>query len=459
MTDSRASYLPLVSVFGDPEIANIFSERATIAAWLDVETELAAAQASIGIIPEEAAVAIASAAHSFVVDVDRLREETRRVGYPILPLLDALAEADDPQVGAYLHWGATTQDIMDTGLVLQVERGLRRIEQLEILLGDALTHLALTHRSAVIAGRTHGQQAVPTTFGAKVAVWLDELTRHLERIRGLRDRVLVVQLFGAGGTGAAMGEASPIIRARLAERLGLGTTSAPWHTARDTFAELGFDLAAASSTCAKMAREVVDLSRSEIAEVRESGGHHRGASSTMPQKANPILSEAVVGMGHLAIQQVPSLLLAMQAGHERSAGEWQIEWDALPGLFSLAGGCLSGMWSVMSDLQVFPLRMRANLEADGGMIMAEAVMFAVAPTLGRAAAHDLVYGLCAKARAQSRSFEDVICESPLGSGPTALPGLTELLRPERYIGEATQTVDYALERWESSRSTMGQRKA
>ena len=198
----------------------------------------------------------------------------------------------------------------------------------------------------------------------------------------------------------------------------------------------------------KLAREVIELSRSEIAEVREASGRHRGASSTMPQKANPILSEAVVGMGSLAIQQVPALLAAMQAGHERAAGEWQIEWDAIPTLFSMAAGCASASAELVDGLQVFPARMLSNLDADGGMVMAEALMMAAAGRLGRARAHDLVYDLCTAAREQGRPLRDVVRDSADGELLANLPPIDDVLAPASYLGEAELIVDDVLAAWE-----------
>jgi 3-carboxy-cis,cis-muconate cycloisomerase len=446
--NERRPFLPLSAVFGDPVMAGIFSEIGYVEAWLAVERGLASVQADLGLVPAHAAARIAEALRVERIDLARLREETRTVGYPILPLLTMLSESTPADVGAYLHLGATTQDIMDTGLILQVERALDRIDELASRLGDAIAGLAVAHRSTIMAARTHAQQAVPTTLGAKAAVWLAEVGRHRQRLAVLRPRLLVVELFGAGGTAAALGPHSRAVRHGLATRLGLGSTDVPWHTSRDNLAELGFVLAAMASTCVKLARELIELSRSEIAEVREASGRHRGASSTMPQKANPILSEAIVGMGSLAIQQVPALLAAMQAGHERAAGEWQIEWDTIPTLFSMAAGCLSTGAELVLGLQVFPARMLSNLDADGGMVMAEALMMAAAGSLGRARAHAVVYDLCVAAREQGRPLRDVVRELAAPELLANLPAIDDLLAPASYLGEAEVIVDEALAAWE-----------
>lgn len=418
-----------------------------VESWLEVERELACVQAELGIIPVEASERIRAEATIEKINVRRLNEETRTVGYPILPLLDEINAQSSPEVSAYIHWGTTTQDIMDTGLALQMARALDRVEELTIRLGSAIARSAEMYRDVPMAGRTHAQQAVPTTLGAKMAVWLGEVERHLDRIRALRPRLLVVQLYGAGGTAAALGDASRETRHRLAARLGLYSSDVPWHTARDSIAEIAFVLAAAAGTCGKLAKEVINLSRSEIAEVREEVGWHRGASSTMPQKTNPIASEVVVGMSALVRQLVPALLDAMQAGHERSAGEWQIEWDSLPLAFSLAAGCLTNTCEIVEGLQVFPNRMRANLSIDGGMIMSEAVMMALARIIGRAEAHDLIYAACALARSRDVSLADSLQQSLDESLLQQLPPMRDLLNPDNYLGEAQAIVSSAVGHW------------
>lgn len=421
-------FLPLVDVFGDEVTLELFSERALVDAWLEAERALAAAQAELGIVPQEAADAIA-AVTAETVDLERLRERTRVVGYPILPLLEQVRAASPEEVARYLHWGATTQDVMDTGLALVLSRALDRVESLTVQLGNAVGQRADEHRATVMVGRTHAQPAVPITFGGKLAVWLAELTRHVTRLRAARRGAAVVELFGAAGTAAALGEQSRELRRRVAERLSLANVEVPWHTARDSVAEAGFALAALAATCGKIGREVIELSRPEIGELSEARGDHRGASSTMPQKANPIDSEAVVGLSLIATQQVPALLAAMQGTHERAAGEWQAEWDAMPLLATAAAGAVAGAARIVEGLQVFPERMRANVDADESL-MAEAAMMMLAPKLGRGAAHDAVYEAHRTGRSLAETF-----------------GIT--LDPAQYLGESDAIVTAALSAWEA----------
>jgi 3-carboxy-cis,cis-muconate cycloisomerase len=448
MTPVGRPFLPLLETFGDATMHGVFSEEAAIRAWLEVERALAEAEADEGVVPRSAADAIVEHLSLLEFEPGVLAEGTRHVGYPILPLLQAAGRSADPEVRAYLHWGATTQDIMDTGLVLQMREALARVTSLEEDLGSVLARRALEHRGTVMAGRTHGQQAVPTTFGAKAAGWLDELTRHHRRLGELGPRLLVVQLFGAGGTGAALGDASARVRRGLADRLGLRSVHVPWHTSRDSLAEACFVVAGTSGLCVRIAREVIDLARTEIGELREAVTHGRGASSTMPQKANPILSEAIVGLGTMAASQLPAVWSAMQPRHERAAGEWQVEWDVIPTLFASAAGALARTTEMLDDAAVDARRMRANLDAEGGLIMAEALMMALAPACGRARAHDLVYDLCRSAREQGRSLREIV-EVELEPGlADRLPPVASILDPNAYLGETEAIVDAAVLEWD-----------
>ena len=371
--------MPLVDVFGEDDVTKLFSEESYVSAWLEVERALAWAQADLGIIPADAAMEIETVAVPGAIDLDLLRERILVVGYPILPLLEQI-ESASPTAARYIHWGATTQDIMDTGLALLVGRALDRIGVLVCELGDELA------RSRCRA--PHDRDGGPN---ARPAGGPDHLRRQVGRLARRADPPP-----DAASGSARAGSRRPTLRCsrhgscvRAAEhgcpprrrtRLGLGVVDVPWHTARDGLAEVGFVLASVAATCGKLAREVVELSRPEIGEVREEGGRLRGASSTMPQKANPIGSEAVVGLSIVAGHQAGVLLAAMQGTHERAAGEWQAEWDALPLVCAATAGAVAGARRVLAGLAVHPDRMRSNLSVEGGTIMAEAVMMAIAGT-------------------------------------------------------------------------------
>jgi len=430
-------------LYADDGMAAIFSEERTIGTWLQTEAALARAQAAAGILRPEDADAITAVAVMDTIDPGRLWAESRNVGYPILPLVRMLAAALPAGPNGRVHYGATTQDIMDTGLALQLSAALLRLDELASSLGDRLAHHLEEHRGTVMAARTHAQQAVPTTFGAKLAVFLTEFARHRERLREAHPRLAVLSLFGAGGTSAALGPAVAEVRTHMARELGLRPTQVPWHVARDGVAEFGHLCALLAATCCRLGREVIDLSRTEIDELHESTGHHRGASSTMPQKANPILSEAIVGMAASAGALASSNYRLMEAGHERAAGEWQIEWHTIPTLAGLAGGCLAVANELVDGWQVRPVAMRENLAVDGGLVMAEAQMMRLAPVLGRERAHDVVYAAAAAARRTGQRLTDLL------DGADGADGAVNPVQAEAYLGDIDGVCAAALRIWQA----------
>lgn len=435
-------------LYADEGMTAIFSEERTIGTWLQTEAALANAQAAAGVLSREDAEAIAAVAVMDTIDASRLWTESRNVGYPILPLVRMLAAALPAGPNGRVHYGATTQDIMDTGLALQLSSALLRLDELTLSLGDRLARHLEEHRGTVMAARTHAQQAVPTTFGAKLAVFLTEFARHRERLREAHPRLAVLSLFGAGGTSAALGPAVAEVRTHMARELRLSPAQVPWHVARDGVAEFGHLCALLAATCCRLGREVIDLARTEIDELHESSGHHRGASSTMPQKANPILSEAIVGMAASAGALASSNYRLMEAGHERAAGEWQIEWHAVPTLAGLAGGCLSVANELVDGWQVRPDAMRENLSVDGGLVMAEAQMMRLAPALGRERAHDLVYAAAGTARRTGQRLADLL-EGADGADGAANPVLADA-----YLGDVDGICAAALDIWQSDRQPL-----
>jgi 3-carboxy-cis,cis-muconate cycloisomerase len=426
----------------DPAMQEIFGEDRCIADWLAVESALATAQEALGILTEEEAGAVRAAVAQAPIDRAALWAEAGNVGYPILGLVQAIVAGIPEGVPERVHYGATTQDIMDTALALALRDALRRLDELALALGDALARLVDAHRETVMAGRTHAQQAVPTTLGAKLAVFLGQITRHRVRIAESVPRIAVVSLHGAGGTSAAYGPRADELRDRVALELGLASATVPWHVARDGVVEFGQVCTQLAATAARLAREVIDLSRTEIGELSESGGHHRGASSTMPQKRNPIGSEAVVGLSVTAAALAGALPRAAEAGHERSAGEWQIEWHVVPQVACLTAAALLRAAEVVDGLVVHPDAMAANLRADGGLIMAEAYMMALAPALGRQRAHDVLY-----AAARSVREDGLDLHAAVVSACAAQEALPDLPTPGAYIGLCTAVCDAALGAW------------
>jgi 3-carboxy-cis,cis-muconate cycloisomerase len=443
-------FLILSCLYGDEVMATVFGEESTISGWLEAEAALALAQAEVGVLPRSVGDAVAAAATLDNVDREQLWAQTRNVGYPILSLVRMIDAVLGPEAEGRVHYGATTQDIMDTGLALQLRDAVGRLTKLTQAFGDSVAILVDRHRHTVLAARTHGQQAVPTTFGAKMAVLLAELTRQRQRLIELGPRVALVSLYGAGGTSAALGDHAPAVRRAMATRLRLGSTDVPWHVARDSQAEFGYVCAGLAATCSRLAREIIDLARTEIGEVAEADGHHRGASSTMPQKDNPIGSEAVIGMSATASALSASLGRAMEAGHERAAGEWQIEWEVLPQLAVLAAGCLHEATEITAGLRVFPEVMRRNLSGDG-YVMAEAYMMRLADALGRERAHDLVYAAVREARDRDEPLEAVLTRhATTGEREAIIP-----IPPEAYVGVPDLACDAALGEWGSAAATSG----
>lgn len=443
----RAAPFTLDQAFLDPGMSEVFSERATVRAWLRVEGALARCQADLGLIPALAAARIETAADALVVDPDELWNGMRVVGYPILPTVQALCQQLDPPDAAWVHFGATTQDIMDTGLALQIDAGIARLRELVVALGDTLALLCHEHRATVMAARTHVLQAVPTTLGAKLAVYLTDVQALLDRLDVARAAACGVSLFGAGGTGAGFGASPQKLRDALAERLGLERRSVSWHTARSGLVQFGFTAALAAQVSGRLATEVINLSRTEIAEVSEARGHLRGASSTMPQKSNPILCEAAVGASVITGSLLPALHAAAQPSHERAAGEWHAEWFVIPTIARQAATALALVGTVMAGVVVDPARMRLNLDQDGGLILTEAYMFALADTVGREEAHRVLYSVAQDARRLSTSLsEEVARRLPELTARLAAEGRFPL-SPESYLGEACDVAEHAAAQW------------
>lgn len=442
----KAPFSMLWQFAANDDQLDIFSSDSTITTWLDTEAALAQAQAKHGVITEEDAKAITGAAVLENMDRERLWADAKNVGYPILGLVRQISEHLPEGPNGRVHYGATTQDIMDTALALQMTRSLDKLDAQMRRLGDALAERAEEHKDSVMPGRTHAQQAIPTTFGATLATLLGQVRRQRERLAQARERVAVISLYGAGGNNAAQGETAPAVRHDMAEILGLRDPQISWHVERDVLADFGWICATVCGTIAKFGRNIVDLSRTEVAEVFEPYNSHRGASSTMPQKVNPISSELMIGISTVAGALSSALPRIQESGHERAAGEWQGEWFLIPTLGNLAGAAVDEAIVVAEGMRVDTERMRANLDLDGGLIMAEAQMIQLAPALGREKAHDLVYEACAKARETHTHFQEELPVIAREHGKEdLLPD--EFVKPEHYVGEAAQMVEEAVARW------------
>lgn len=440
---SQGPFSLLMRLYGDPEMSACWSAERSITLWAQVEAALAQSQADLGIITPSAAEDISGAARVVAESgADSIWPSAANVGYPILPVVRLLDDRAGQGKGR-VHLGATTQDIMDCAFSIQMRDATDLLITRAVRVGDLLAHLTELHASTVMAGRTHAQQAVPTTFGAKLAVFLDQLSRCIDRLAQERHLVARVSLFGAAGTSAALGEHSGELRDRLAESLGLQPADVPWHVGRDAFFIQSANAIALSQVAHRLAKEVIDLSRTEVHEVSEASGTHRGASSTMPQKSNPILSEAIIGFAVSASSLLPAAARMAESGHERSAGEWQVEWQVLPELFVLVSSALVQAASLLEGLQVDASAMRENLALDHGLLMAEAYMMALAPNLGRERAHDVVYSACLEARRTDDDLRTVL-EGVLSEEHRAL---VKGVAPEHYLGEAREVCGTVVTRW------------
>jgi 3-carboxy-cis,cis-muconate cycloisomerase len=421
----------------------VFCDKATIARYVDVEVALAAAEASVGVIPKDAAAAIKRLARADAIDLAELKAETDLVGYPIVGIVHQLAKQCG-RAGGYIHWGATTQDIMDSATVLQLREALPLIDADLAALEVALAALAGKYRDTVMAGRTHLQHALPVTFGYKAAVWLGMVTRHRERLAQLGPRVLVGQFAGAAGTLASLGDKGLAVHDALMDELGLGRPATPWHVARDGFAEAVSLLGLITGTLAKIATDVMLMMQTEVGEAFEPFVQGRGSSSTMPQKRNPISCEMILALARIVRQQAGLMLDAMAADHERATGPWHLEWVAIPEAFIAASGALRHARFMLEGLVVDPGRMRRNLDLTGGLIVAEAVMMALAEYTGRQDAHDLVYGACRAALDAGSTLLAELERRPEVTQHLNPKRLAELTDPVNYLGSAPAMVDRAL---------------
>lgn len=424
-------------MFGTDDMHKLFTDDAMVQRYLDVEAALARAQATLGIVPEEAARAISDVASVERVDWSRLRERTEIVGYPILPLVEQLSVWPDDGLGQWCHWGATTQDIMDTADVLQIRDALALISQDLDAVASALARLAEVHADQPMAGRTHLQHALPITFGYKAATWLSAIDRHRDRMAELSDRVNVVSFSGAAGTLASLGEEQGLAtQTALADELGLQVPDITWHTIRDNFAEVTGLLAMIAASIGKIGYDVMLMMQSEIGEVLEPFVEGRGASSTMPQKRNPISSEMMLAAAKIVREQHSAMLDAVVQDHERATGQWHVEWQVVPTAFIVTSGGLKAAREALEGLEVRPDAMRKALDATGGLIVAEAVMMGLAPHIGRQVAHDVVYDACRRSLTGSTSFIDALSSHPEISDRLSRHELERLVDPANYLGAA-----------------------
>ncbi len=433
----------LGTLYGSDPMRAVFDEAAYFQRMLDVEAALARVQARLGLIPAAAAARITEVARYELLNPAVLAAQARNVGYPVLGLVAELSRVAGEH-GGWTHWGATTQDIMDSATVLQARAGLALIGAEIAALRDALLAQAARHRDAVMAGRTHLQQALPTTLGLKCATWAMPFIAHAERLAQLRPRVERISFGGAAGTLASLGPDGVAVMEGLAAELGLAAPAAPWHVCRDGLAEAVCFLGLVAGSLAKFATDIILLAQTEVGEVAEPYVAGRGASSTMPQKRNPIASEYIHAAARGVQALVPLMLGAMAQDHERGTGPWQAEALAIPQAFVLTHGALIHARTIAEGMVADPARMRANLDITGGMIVAEAVMMGLAPMLGRGEAHHVVKHACDVALAERIPLAAALARAPEVAARLDPAAIARLTDPAGYLGSAGAFIDRVL---------------
>jgi 3-carboxy-cis,cis-muconate cycloisomerase len=427
----------------------VFSDTGTLQGMLDFEAALARAEAAAAVIPAEAVAAIEAACRAELFDQQALAEDAAGAGNLAIPLvkhLTAQVKQANPDAARYVHWGATSQDAIDTGLVLQLRQAVTVVEADLARLQTALVEQIQQHRHTVLVGRTWMQHALPTTLGLKLAGTLDALLRHQERLQELKPRLFALQFGGAAGTLASLQDQGLAVAQQLAEQLQLTLPDTPWHGQRDRIAEVAGWFGALTGTLGKLARDISLLMQTDVAELNEPAGEGRGGSSTMPHKRNPVACAIVLSAAQRAPALVATLLGAMVQEHERGLGGWHAEWEALPELAQLAGGALTVLAEAVAGLEVHPEQMRRNLDATHGLIMAEAVTMALGVQLGRLDAHKLVEEKCRQAQAAGRHLLQVLIDDERVTFYLSADDLSRLLDPIHYTGVADAFIQRVLSR-------------
>src|SRR5881392_3421386 len=431
-------------IFSDEAMRKVWSHENRTQKYLDIEAALARVQGRLGIIPKEAADEIARHCTIDQIDMAKLKQQTERIGYPILGIVSQLNALCRDKLGEYCHWGATTQDITDTATVLQIREALELIDDDLRAISAALADLAKQHRDTPMVARSNLQQAVPITFGFKMAALLSAIERHRERLAQMRPRVLMGEFGGAAGTLASIEKGAMEAQQGLMEELGLAQPLIAWHTIRDTIAEVGTFLGLVGGTLGKLSMDVKLMMQTEVGEVYEPYAPGRGSSSTMPQKRNPISSCYIHAAISVVRQHAAALMDAMVADHERSTGPWEIEWIVLPEAFCLMAGALKQARFVLEGLEVDAQRMREVLDMTNGLVVSEAVMMGLGRKLGREYAHDLIYDICREAVRQKRPLLDLLLENKEIAGAMNRVELEALCDPGNYLGQAGIMVDRVL---------------
>jgi 3-carboxy-cis,cis-muconate cycloisomerase len=437
----------LAPMFSSATMRTICDDASFLQYMLDFEAALARAEAAVGVIPPNAASVIAGACRADSFDLAMLSNAATRSGNLAIPLVKSLTESVakiDTEAARYVHWGATSQDVIDTATMLMLRSGI------DALLADVerairgFARLALQHRATAFVARTWLQHALPMPFGLKLAEYAAALARSRTRLRRVRETTLVLQFGGAAGTLAALGNSGLAVAERLAQELDLPLPEAPWHTHRDRIADVASVFAIISGTCGKIARDISLLMQTDVAEAFEPSGAGRGGSSTMPHKRNPVAAASILAAAAMAPNLAATIFAAQVQEHERSAGPWHAEWPTLPALMLVTSGAVAAIVDLAEGLEVDVLRMRTNLDATSGLIMAEAASMALAERVGKSDAHHLIEGASKKAIVEGRHLRDVLADDGKVTAHLDAGALARLFDPMDYQGASQALIDRLL---------------
>ncbi|MDE1163949.1 MAG: 3-carboxy-cis,cis-muconate cycloisomerase [Pseudomonas sp.] len=433
--------------FTSSAMREIFSDSGRVQGMLDFEAGLARAEARVGLVPHTAVAPIEAACKAELYDFQALGVAIATAGNSAIPLVKMLGKqiaAQSPEAERYVHLGATSQDVMDTGLVLQLRAALQLLDADLATLGDSLARQAHRYATTPLAGRTWLQHATPVTLGMKIAGWLGAITRSRQRLQELKPRLLSLQFGGASGTLAALGDKAMPIAEALADELNLSLPDQPWHTQRDRLVEFASALGLIAGSLGKLGRDISLLMQTEAAEVFEPSAPGKGGSSTMPHKRNPVGAAVLIGAATRVPGLVATMFAAMPQEHERSLGLWHAEWDTLPEICCLVSGALQQALLFAEGLEVDAARMLKNLDLTQGLVLAEAVSIVLAQRLGRDTAHHLLEQCCKRAVAEKRHLRAVLGDDPAVTAELSADELDRLLDPAHYLGQANTWVERAV---------------
>ena len=432
------------NMFGSKRMRDVFSDENMLQKWLDVEGSLAKAEGTLGIIPKASAEEITRKSKVEFIDMEALGKAIIKANHPIMPVVKALQNACDGDHGQYVHWGATTQDIMDTGVSLQLKEAVPFIKEGLTSLTQNLIVLAEKHKNTLMAGRTYGQHALPITFGYKVAIWLEETMRQLTRLERVEETLYVGEMFGAVGTLASLEKEGRKVQDMMFAELGLSVPTVAWHVSRDNLTDLAGVLANISGTLDKIVREVIALQKTEIGELLEPTKKGAVGSSTMPHKRNPMTSSNISALTKLVRNNAAALLNSAVQEHERDLTGWQVEWQALPEMMIYLDYCLEKTTEIVGRLEVNEERMMINANITKGFLLSEKVMLAVGEKIGRQDAHDVVHTSVELANEAAITFTQALLKNEKVMELFSEPEVLELMDLQSYLGTSVEMTEEAI---------------